>query len=150
MSCISSFETRDRCWRITVKRPKRPKRQKRPNGSCKTTARRARHAAKRENQWHEADLGCDRFCQRRKKDPDEQLKSGDPALFKVYLVFRVKRSRIEKQSSIMTYWKTLSMVYAEKAKTWMSDGILYDIRNVSLKPARRVLVLMIDSGFVQT
>ncbi|KAM3487216.1 hypothetical protein MY3957_009499 [Beauveria namnaoensis] len=29
----------------------------------------------------------------------------------------------------MTYWKTLSMVYAEKAKAWMNDGILYDIRN---------------------
>ncbi|KAM3555122.1 hypothetical protein ARSEF4850_006153 [Beauveria asiatica] len=69
------------------------------------------------------------FCQRREKDPDEQLKSSDAALFKVYLVSRVKRSQIEKQSSIMTYWKTLSMVYAEKAKAWMSDGILYDIRN---------------------
>ncbi|KAJ2967724.1 hypothetical protein NQ176_g9523 [Zarea fungicola] len=69
------------------------------------------------------------FCQRRKKDADEELKKGDAALFKVYLVSRVKWSRIEKQSSIMTYWKTLSMVYAEKAKAWMSDGILYDIRN---------------------
>lgn len=50
----------------------------------------------------------------------------------------------------MTYWKILSMVYAEKAKAWMSDGILYDIRNVSMDSARRVLVLTIDSGFVQT
>lgn len=59
-------------------------------------------------------------------------------------------SRIEKQSSIMTYWKTLSMVYAEKAKAWMSDAILYDVRNVSLEHAWNVLVLMTDSGFVQT
>ncbi|KAJ2983487.1 hypothetical protein NQ176_g645 [Zarea fungicola] len=69
------------------------------------------------------------FCQRRKKDADEELKKGDAAMFKVYLVSRVKWSRIAKQSSIMAYWKTLSMVYAEKVKAWMSDGILYDICN---------------------
>ncbi|KAJ2981946.1 hypothetical protein NQ176_g1710 [Zarea fungicola] len=69
------------------------------------------------------------FCQRRKKDADEEIKKGDAALFKVYLVSRVKKSRITKQSSIMTYWKTLSMVYAEKVKGWMNDAIIYDIRN---------------------
>ena len=42
------------------------------------------------------------------------------------------------------------MVYAEKAKAWMSDAILYDVRNVSLEHAWNVLVLMTDSGFVQT
>lgn len=42
------------------------------------------------------------------------------------------------------------MVYAEKAKAWMSDVILYDVRNVSLEHAWNVLVLMTDSGFVQT
>ncbi|KAJ3480965.1 hypothetical protein NLG97_g7940 [Lecanicillium saksenae] len=69
------------------------------------------------------------FCQHRKKDPDEELKRGDATLFKVYLVFRVKRSRIKKQSSITTYWKTLSMVYAQKVRGFMNDCILFDIRN---------------------
>ncbi|TQV90231.1 FluG domain-containing protein [Cordyceps javanica] len=69
------------------------------------------------------------FCQHREKDPDEELRRGDATLFKVYLVFRVKRSRIKKQSSIMTYWKTLSMVYAQKIRGFMNDCILFDIRN---------------------
>jgi len=36
--------------------------------------------------------------------------------FKAYILWRVKLSRIKKESSIITYWLNLSMVYAESAK----------------------------------
>jgi hypothetical protein len=46
-------------------------------------------------------------------------------------VWRVENSRIKKQSSIMTYWKTLSLVYSQKTASWMKEDVLYNIRNVS-------------------
>ncbi|KAJ6443703.1 hypothetical protein O9K51_04882 [Purpureocillium lavendulum] len=75
------------------------------------------------------DCYFDRFCRRRNEDPVEALRRCDAALFKVYLDLRVKRSRIKKESTIFLYWKRLSQVYAQKAATWMSDSILFDIRN---------------------
>ncbi len=75
----------------------------------------------------------DRFCKRRKLDPIEALRQCDAPLFKLYLVWRVenKRSRIKKESSIMTYWKILSMIYSQKTANWMREDVLYDVRNVS-------------------
>lgn len=60
-------------------------------------------------------------------------------MFKVYLVWRVKKSRIKKESTVMTYWKVLSMVYSQKTANLMRDEVLLDIRNV------RVLVIAIIS-----
>ena len=55
-----------------------------------------------------------RFCEHRKLDPMAALCQCDVPLFKVYLVWRVKNSRIKKESTVMTYWKVLSMVYSQK------------------------------------
>ena len=63
-------------------------------------------------------------------NPLEALAEGKAAIFKAYLCWRYENSRIKKESSIITYWKTLSMLYARVAQRYMSDDILYDIRNV--------------------
>ena len=73
-----------------------------------------------------------RFCERRKLDPTEALSQCDVPLFKVYLVWRVENSRIKKESTVMTYWKVLSMVYSQKTASWMREDILYDVRNVGV------------------
>ncbi|KAH8758036.1 hypothetical protein F5883DRAFT_364281, partial [Diaporthe sp. PMI_573] len=46
-----------------------------------------------------------------------------------YLVWRVENSRIKKESSVLTYWKLLSMVYSQKMASWMKEEVLYDVRN---------------------
>jgi hypothetical protein len=63
----------------------------------------------------------------------------DVPLFKVYLVWRVKSSRIKKESTVMTYWKILSMVYLQKTGNLMNNGVLRDVRNVSVRVTARVL-----------
>lgn len=30
----------------------------------------------------------------------------------------------------MTYWKVLSMVYAQKTAKWIKEDVVYDVRNV--------------------
>jgi len=52
------------------------------------------------------------------------------SLFKVYLVWRVRNSRIKKESSVMTYWKVLSLIYSQTTAGWMREDVLYDVRNV--------------------
>ena len=64
-------------------------------------------------------------------NPSEALANGEAPIFKAYLCWRYENSRITKESSIITYWKTLSMLYAQVAKRYMTDDILFDIRNVS-------------------
>ena len=71
------------------------------------------------------------------RQPGEILKACQASILKGYLFWRVEHSRIKKESSIITCWKVLSMVYARLAKRYMDEGILYDIRNVcrlSLSP----------------
>ncbi|KAK3934555.1 hypothetical protein QBC46DRAFT_347512 [Diplogelasinospora grovesii] len=63
-------------------------------------------------------------------DPDELLKKCHAPTFKAYLHWRCKNSRIKKESSIITYWKVLSMFYSDKCATWMDGKILFDIGNV--------------------
>lgn len=91
-----------------------------------------------------------RFCERRSKDPTEELCRCDAALFKVYLDYRVKSSRIKKQSAITAYWKVLSMIYAKEAKEYMNDRILFDMRNVSQRYLRLSFVTNTASGFLPT
>lgn len=64
------------------------------------------------------------------QDPHRALKMCEPSYFKTYLFWRVKHSRIKKESSITTRWKILSMVYARLAEEYMKEGVLYDMRNV--------------------
>ena len=73
--------------------------------------------------WH-------RFCVERKIDPTATMKECKAAVFKVYLVWRVRNSRIKKESSVMTYWKVLSMVYSQTTASWMREDVIYDVRNV--------------------
>jgi len=76
-------------------------------------------------------LTNNRFCKRWKLDPVEALGRCNAPLFKVYLVWRVVNSRIKKESTIMTYWKILSMIYSQKTVSWIREDVLYDICNVS-------------------
>ncbi|TGO07583.1 hypothetical protein BTUL_0262g00010 [Botrytis tulipae] len=72
----------------------------------------------------------EQFCKVSKIDePSKAIKTCKAAIFKAYLFWRVKNSRIKKESSIITCWKVLSMVYARLAERYMDEGILYDIRN---------------------
>ena len=71
-----------------------------------------------------------RFCQFMNWDPDESLKKCQASIFKAYLRWRCKNSRIKKESSIITYWKVLSMFYCDKTATWVDGLVLYDIGNV--------------------
>lgn len=71
-----------------------------------------------------------RFCRATKRHPYEAMKAGKASIFKAYLHWRTKHSRIKKESSIMTYWNVLSMVYAEKTCQYMDGGVLYDVGNV--------------------
>ena len=64
-------------------------------------------------------------------DPIQVLNKCDPALFKLYLVWRIRNARIHKESTIITYWKALSLLYSQRTAGWMKEDVLYDIRNVS-------------------
>ncbi|KAK3934987.1 hypothetical protein QBC46DRAFT_424370 [Diplogelasinospora grovesii] len=89
----------------------------------------ANHSENTKNMMHEQEQKWRKFCSHRKLDPVEALSQCDVPLFKVYWVWRVKNSRIKKESAVMAYWKILSMVYAQKTASWMSDEVLYDVRN---------------------
>ncbi|KAH6667822.1 hypothetical protein B0J14DRAFT_675844, partial [Halenospora varia] len=63
------------------------------------------------------------------QDPHRALKMCEASYFKTYLFWRVKHSRIKKESSIITRWKFLSMKYAQLAEEYMNESVLYDMRN---------------------
>ena len=71
-----------------------------------------------------------RFCKTTKRDAMDTLKACDAPIFKSYLVWRMQHSRIKKESAITTYWKVLSMWYAQETHRFMDESVLYDIRNV--------------------
>ena len=74
-----------------------------------------------------------RFCEESKiEDWEAALRDCKASSFKGYLFWRVKNSRIKKESSIITCWKLLSMVYARLVEEYMNERVLYDIRNVRL------------------
>lgn len=65
-----------------------------------------------------------------KIDAKEALLACEVIRFKAYLFWRVKHSRIKTESTIVTYWKWLSMLYAQTASRYMDEGILFDMNNV--------------------
>ena len=75
-------------------------------------------------------LSLVRFCKTTNRDPMDALKKCDMPIYKAYLVWRVQHSRIKKESSVITYWKVLSMWYAQETHRFMDEGVLYDMRNV--------------------
>jgi hypothetical protein len=79
-------------------------------------------------------------------DPKKTLELCDAADFKTYLEWRVKWSRIKKLSTIHTYWKVHSMLYAGEVCSKMKDEVLFDIRNVgssssNCSPVSNILVV---------
>jgi hypothetical protein len=64
-------------------------------------------------------------------NPVELLKTCHAPTFKAYLDWRCRNSRIKKTSSIITYWKVLSMLHADKFLSWIDGKVLFDIGNVS-------------------
>ncbi|KAH6670144.1 hypothetical protein B0J14DRAFT_112396 [Halenospora varia] len=69
------------------------------------------------------------FCLITGYDFQKTLGLCDAAVFKTYIEWRVKWSRIKKLSTVHTYWKVLSMLYAQEVRSKMKDEILFDIRN---------------------
>lgn len=61
--------------------------------------------------------------------------------FNGYLFWCVKSSRIKNESSTITCWKLISMVYARLAEEHMKECVLYDIRSV---PRHLSLSLCLD------
>ncbi|KAH6668513.1 hypothetical protein B0J14DRAFT_658420 [Halenospora varia] len=70
------------------------------------------------------------FCLITGCDPQKTLELCDAADFKTYIEWRVKWSRIKKLSTVHTYWKILSMLYAQEVHSKMKDEVLFDIRNL--------------------
>jgi hypothetical protein len=64
------------------------------------------------------------------REPVETLKQCQAAVFKGYLHWRIVNSRVRKESSVVTYWKVLSMLYCDTAAAWMYGGVMYDVGNV--------------------
>ncbi|KAI9763366.1 MAG: hypothetical protein M1840_000558 [Geoglossum simile] len=69
------------------------------------------------------------FCKTLRIDADRALKACEAKRFKAYLLWRVQHSRAKKESTIITYWKVLSMVYARSTSRYMDEGVLYDMKN---------------------
>ncbi|KAF2845010.1 hypothetical protein T440DRAFT_502719 [Plenodomus tracheiphilus IPT5] len=64
-----------------------------------------------------------------KKSPEERLDACEPEMFKAYLRWRKKHSRVKKESSMRSYWKRLSMCYMNITGHRMDPDILTDICN---------------------
>ena len=75
-------------------------------------------------------ISCIRFCKTLQINADQALKAYEAKRFKAYLLWRVQYSRAKKESTIITYWKVLSMVYTWSTSRYINEGILYDMKNV--------------------
>ncbi|KAH0559988.1 hypothetical protein GP486_003490 [Trichoglossum hirsutum] len=71
-----------------------------------------------------------KFCKTMGIHAKQALIACEAKRFKAYLIWRIDHSRVKKESTIITYWKVLSMVYARSACRYMDEGILYDIKNI--------------------
>ena len=85
--------------------------------------------------WIEANcFSLIRFYKKTKRNAIETLKNCKAPIFKAYLVWRLEHSWVKKESTAITYWKVLSMWYAQETHEYMNEGVLYDIRNVRSLP----------------
>ncbi|KAF2024834.1 hypothetical protein EK21DRAFT_77812 [Setomelanomma holmii] len=71
----------------------------------------------------------ERYCDKIKRSPEEQLRACEPEIFKAYLRWRKKHSRVKKESSMRSYWKRLSMCYMDLTRHKMDADILTDVCN---------------------
>lgn len=67
-------------------------------------------------------------------DPVELVKRCHAPSYKAYLHWRCRSSEggIKKESTILAYWKNLSMWYCDMAHDFMNSKVLFDVGNVSL------------------
>jgi hypothetical protein len=63
-------------------------------------------------------------------NPEAHLLAAQAEDYKTYLLWRKDHSRVARENSMETYWKTLSMHYMRTAKCYMDEGIMLDINNV--------------------
>jgi len=94
-----------------------------------------------------------RYCTKlRFDDPEQVLKDGNEAIFKGYLERRVKKSqnkesnRIEKASTIKTYWRLLLCKFIDLAGHRLQNGAEIEVGNVGsltvlLKTQLNVLIV---------
>lgn len=66
-------------------------------------------------------------------DHKKALEECDTAVFKGFLEWRIVLGRIRKLSSVTTYWKVHSMLYAAEVHEKMKDAALLELRNVSCR-----------------
>ncbi|KAF2008362.1 hypothetical protein BU24DRAFT_469047 [Aaosphaeria arxii CBS 175.79] len=72
---------------------------------------------------------CSKIQRKTNMSPEEQLRACDPAVFKSYLWWRKKHSRINKESTMKSYWKRISMYYRDLTDHEMDNDVLSDICN---------------------
>lgn len=79
-------------------------------------------------------MSCIRFCDKIQEQVQLSAKDlicrCDPSVFKSYLFWRRRTTRIRKESSIEAYWKRISMYYHDVVGHAMGNDVLKDIRNV--------------------
>ena len=78
---------------------------------------------------------CVKLASKTQLSAEAQLRDGNAEVFKAYLTWRKKRSRVCKESSMRSYWKRLSMYYKNLTGHNMSKERLEDVCNVSLPMA---------------
>lgn len=73
-------------------------------------------------------LSFNKFCEVSKIDePLTSVKICKAPIFMAYLFWRVRNSRIKKESSVIACWKVLSMIYVRLAERYMDDSVLYEL-----------------------
>ncbi|KAH7033040.1 uncharacterized protein B0I36DRAFT_104296 [Microdochium trichocladiopsis] len=70
-----------------------------------------------------------RYCRRIERDPKEALLSLDMNCYKAYFEWLIQRGRIKAISTLQTYWKQISSLYAETSLGWMEMGVLNEMSN---------------------
>jgi hypothetical protein len=92
-------------------------------------------------------VSCLRFCSKIQKQVQlsakDLLRRCDPSVFKSYLFWRKRTSRIKKESAIEAYWKRTSMYYHNVVGHAMGNDVLKDIRNVCCCTALCVIELTV-------
>ncbi|KAF2679993.1 hypothetical protein K458DRAFT_312707, partial [Lentithecium fluviatile CBS 122367] len=87
---------------------------------------RPRHKSQTEKLWNRY---CLKIIKRTKMSPEKLLLACQPETFKGYLRWRKRHYRVEKQSSMTSYWKRISQCYRDVAGHRMDANILDDICN---------------------
>ena len=85
---------------------------------------------------------CTKLASKTQLSAEAQLREGNAEVFKAYLTWRKKRSRVRKESSMRSYWKRLSMYYKNLTGHNMVKELLEDVCNVSLPLAQAEMFIL--------